>query len=323
MNHKIKKWFIAAALLIIIGLLILVIAVAMFGWGFSKLGTEKYVSNTYYINDSFEDISIITDTADIAFLPSEDGKCVVECYEEENIKHAVGVSDGTLTVDVHDERKWYEYIDISFDSPKISIYLPENEYASLFINESTGEIIIPENFKFENIDISLSTGDVKNYACASDLIKIKASTGDILLENITAGALDLSVSTGEIEVKNAECNWNIEIGVSTGKTFLSGVSCMNLITDGSTGDISLSDVLAEGFFSIERGTGDVSFDACDAAAIWVKTDTGDVKGTLLSDKIFLVESDTGRIDVPKSVTGGKCEITTDTGNIKITVEQAS
>ena len=50
-----------------------------------------------------------------------------------------------------------------------------------------------------------------------------------------------------------------------------------------------------------------------------KTYTGDVEGSVLTDKVFIVRTDTGRIDVPKSITGGRCEITTETGNIKISV----
>jgi len=47
----------------------------------------------------------------------------------------------------------------------------------------------------------------------------------------------------------------------------------------------------------------------------IKTDTGNVTGTLLSEKVFLVETDTGRINVPRTTAGGVCEITTDTGDV--------
>ena len=58
-----------------------------------------------------------------------------------------------------------------------------------------------------------------------------------------------------------------------------------------------------------------------AAEILIKTDTGDVKGSLLSEKVFVVQTDTGSIDVPKTVSGGRCEITTDTGDIKISLHE--
>ena len=97
--------------------------------------------------------------------------------------------------------------------------------------------------------------------------------------------------------------------------------CKNVVSNGNTGAISLKNVIAAEKFSIERSTGDVKFDGCDAAEIFVKTDTGDVTGSLLSNKIFVVEADTGSVDVPKTATGGKCEITTDTGDINISIKK--
>ena len=41
---------------------------------------------------------------------------------------------------------------------------------------------------------------------------------------------------------------------------------------------------------------------------------------LFSDKIFFASTDTGSVNVPKTTTGGRCEITTDTGDIDIVVE---
>ena len=63
------------------------------------------------------------------------------------------------------------------------------------------------------------------------------------------------------------------------------------------------------------------FKNCDAAELFVESDTGDVKGSLLTDKVFITESDTGRVNVPKTVTGGKCEIITNTGDIEIVIAQ--
>ena len=102
---------------------------------------------------------------------------------------------------------------------------------------------------------------------------------------------------------------------------MADVSCQSLTSSGNTGDLILRRVIASGDFSIERSTGDVSFDACDAATLSVTTDTGNVTGTLLTDKIFIASTDTGRVSVPKTSLGGKCEITTDTGDIKIEIHK--
>ena len=289
-------------------------------WDFSKLSTGKYETNTYEISEEFSNLSMNTDTADIIFALSDDGKCRVECYEEEKAKHSVAVQENTLVMKMIDEKSWYDYIGINFGSPKITVYLPKAEYTSLFINGSTGDIEIPKNFKFEGVDISLSTGDVNFFASASKLIIIKTSTGNICVENTSAGTLDLSASTGRITVSNVICGGDANINVSTGRTNLNNIECKNLTSSGDTGNISLNNVIAAEKFSIKRNTGDVRFDGSDAAEILVETDTGDVTGTFLSEKTFFVETDTGSVDVPESITGGRCEITTNTGDIELDIQ---
>lgn len=320
MSKKTKRWLIIATSLVLIGGIIFGGAMTVLKWDFSKLSTSKYKTNTYKINNEFSSISIKAKTADIIFVVSDNKECKVVCYEEEKAKHSVAVQNGTLTINSVDDRKWYEYIGINIVTPKITVYLPDSEYEKLNIKNSTGDIEIAKDFTFKNIDIEASTGDVKNYASAAELIKIKTNTGTILLEDISAGALELSVSTGKTTAKSVTCHGNITTFVSTGDTHLENITCNSLISNGSTGDISLKKVIAEEKFTIERSTGDVIFDNCDSAELFVKTDTGDVTGTLLSDKVFLVETDTGSIDVPKSINGGKCEIITDTGDVKVSVK---
>ena len=62
----------------------------------------------------------------------------------------------------------------------------------------------------------------------------------------------------------------------------------------------------------------MKFKDVDAKDVSVTTDTGDVRGNLLSDKIFFTRTDTGEISVPQTTTGGKCEIMTSTGDIRLT-----
>lgn len=320
MSKSTKIWLTSAAFLVIIGLIMFAVVLAVNNWDFTVLSTVKYETNTYRQNYEFNNISIETQTADIVFALSDDSNCKVVCYEAENAYHSVSVKDGTLTIGLIYAKKWYENIGIEIGSPKITVYLPKTEYGTLFIKESTGDIDIPKDLSFEKIDIWASTGDINNRANALKSIKIATNTGNITIENVTATAVDLSVSTGKISAKSMQCTGDIKINVTTGNTELTDIKCKSLISNGSTGDIFLNNVIAKQRFSIERSTGDVKFNSCDAEEIFITSDTGYVKGNLLSDKVFIAQSDTGNINVPKTVTGGKCEITTDTGDIKITVE---
>ena len=221
--------------------------------------TVKLETNEYEIKETFENIKIITDTADIDFVLSENLNTLIICEEHKNIKHSVNIKENTLLIEVDDNRKWYEHIGIS--TSKITIYLSKNEYDE-FITES--------------------------------------DTGNIRIKSINANKLDLSTSTGNLKIVNTKCK--------------------NLFSESDTGNILLENVMASEKFKIETDTGDVKFKDSDASDIFVKTDTGNVTGNLLTDKVIFAESDTGNIDVPKIITDEKCEIITDTGDIKITID---
>ena len=312
--------FIVAASLILLGIIIFAGAMTVIGWNFRSFDTNKFETNTHEITDAFGSICVDTDTADIALFKSEDGRCKVVCYEDTRLRHSVSVTDGALTIKLEDTRKWYEHISLfSFGNSMISIYLPEAEYSALTVREDTGDIGIPKALRFESIIIKCSTGDVRCYASTSGKINISTTTGSIMLESISAGSAELSVSTGNIKISSMVCEGELDIAVSTGKSELRDISAQSLISSGTTGKISLYNVITAEKLSVKRSTGDVRLDGCDAAEISIVTDTGDVSGSLLSEKVFIVRTDTGDVDVPKTATGGICEITTDTGDIEISI----
>ncbi len=318
MRKKTIVGLIVATSLILIGAIIFGGVMMALDWDFSKISTVKYETNEYEINDSYKNIKVITDTADITFISAENTKVV--CYEETKIKHSVTVKDDTLVIEANDTRKWYEYIGITFGSPKITVYIPAGEYGALTVNASTSDTEISKEFKFESIDISQSTGDVKCLASANGDMKIKTSTGYITVENITTRSLNLAVTTGDIVVSDTKCVGDLSVKVTTGKVELENIRCSNVISTGDTGDITLTNVITDKSIDIERTTGDIKLNGCDASELVIVTDTGNVKGTLLSDKVFIAKTDTGSIKVPETTSGGKCKITTDTGDIKIEIK---
>ena len=236
-------------------LMLLIIGIILYG----LLVTRKLETNEYEIKENFNNIKIITNTADIDLVLSENLNTLIVCEEHKNIKHTVNIKENTLLIEVDDNRKWYEHIGISIS--KITVYLPKSEYGEL---------------------------------------KMQADTGNVHIENINANKLDLSTLTGNLKIVNTKCK--------------------NLFSETDTGNISLENVIASEKFIIETDTGNIKFKASDASDIFVKTDTGNVTGNLLTDKVIFAESDTGNIDVPKVMADEKCEIITDTGDIKITIE---
>lgn len=280
MAHTTKVWLTTGAGLVILGLLIFAAVMMHNHWDFSKLSTVKYVTNTYPVTEGFTDIWIKTNTADIQILPSDSESCQVICHEEENALHTVSVEDGCLTVRLRENQKWYAHIGINIGSPRLTVTLPRAVYQS---------------------------------------VTVEGSTGNVLVEKLSAENADIRVSTGHVTLSELTCSGSLRVDVSTGRTDLNHVSCGTFTSTGSTGSVKLSDVTAEQQLFLRRNTGDVKLDRCDAGELMLQTNTGDVTGTLRSDKMFVAQTSTGHIDVPKTAGGGRCQISTSTGDIHISI----
>lgn len=290
---------IVAICLVVTGMILFAITLGINGWDFRHLDTRIFETNTHPISTEFHSILVETDTPDIRVLPSPDRSCKVVCYETENARHTVTAENGTLTIRLVKNQKWYDYIGIQFESPKITVYLPEAVYESLSVHADTGDVEVSDDLTFEQISISVSTGDIH-------------------LEDITAKSITMTQSTGDVVARNVQCQQFHSTG-STGDLELHDLTASEIISIArSTGDVNMKASTALQV-SIQTDTGDVRFEACDAEEIVIHTDTGDVTGTLLTPKIFQVETDTGRVDVPESGTGGKCQVKTDTGDIQVEI----
>lgn len=300
MNKCSKKWLFVATVLTIVGAIVFAGALAIINFDFTKLSTQKLETNTYEFNEDFENIFVNVETAAVTFIPSDDGVCRIECVEEKSLTHSAKIENGTLTIEAVNNRKWYDYICINFWSPKVTVYLPKDVYTSILVSTVTGNIEIPDKFSFETVAVKGTTSNVSCYANVSESIELNTTTGNITLNSTQSEAVKLSASTGKVVVND--------------------VACSKLTANSSAGHIQLKNVIAEESIKLENTTGGVEFDGCDAAGITVQTSTGNVKGTLLSEKIFVTDTGTGRINVPKTTSGGKCEITTSTGDIEIELE---
>ena len=195
--------------------------------------------------------------------------------ETNEVSLEVKLVNDTLIICIADERKFYDQM-FDFTIYKLDLFLSK-------------DII-------ENIDIKCSTGDINIHDGLNvNNLKINNSTGDIEASNCDLGCLDINTSTGNIDLKNVGCQkLNIEI---------------------TTGNTKLTNVLVEEDLNINGSTGNVYLNDFDAKNIYIKLSTGNVKGTILTNKFFIVSSSTGDVVVPETRYGGKCKISTSTGNI--------
>ena len=179
-----------ALILMVVGILVCLAALAFAGFDFSRLSTGNYETRTVPVSEAFRSITVTGDTERIAFAPSADGTCSVAFRERENEPHTVTVEDGILTIENTSRNAWH-FFDFSFftDHPSITVYLPGTVYQALSVSSDTGDVEIPADFAFDSIQVHVSTGDVRCGASATGKVDIQTSTGSVSLAEMSAGEI--------------------------------------------------------------------------------------------------------------------------------------
>lgn len=304
---------------IVLGSLLLVGGGVVLGVGIAHSKEDsKIVTREHAIEETFENINIDIETANLEFVTTS-GEAKVVCEERENIEHVVEVKENTLSVRYTEEAmKWYEKVfNFNWKKERITVYLPVTTYGDVSIKCSTGKMNIEGEYTFNNLEISASTGALTLNTDVVNKLEVKMSTGAINLEDMSAKEMDIKASTGDIALKNVNVEEKINIKASTGDADLRKVRAKNLQVNLSTGDLDLNDVLIEEHTEFKASTGKFTFTAFDSETLKCKTDTGDIKGSIISQHVIFAKSDTGKVDVPHYTTGGEWDIETDTGRIVI------
>ena len=318
MSRTAKTWLIIAGILVVLGPALIVFSAAG-GVGFSNIGREKYEEKTYEIGATFDQIDVKTDIANVVLATADE--CRVVCDSSEKLTDSAEVKNGALVIRSEKNTKWYDNLfSFSFNSPKIKVYLPEKMYNTLKIESETGDAVIAEGLTFGNL---LIAGDTSDIACAADIkdsAGFAVSTGDITLGG-SVGTANIATTTGDVVMLSVKGTGDISVATDTGDINIEKSTCDGCSIKSNTGDITLTNTVAGGTLDIRSNTGDVTFDRSDGKAVTVNTTTGEVEGSLLSEKIISVKTSTGEVKVPDSSAGGKCEITTTTGDVTITVER--
>ncbi len=266
----------------------------------------KHSKITLYLPKSeYERIEIEQDTGDIT------------------IDKALGFKDIKLQTDTGDVFVFASaenLCKISTDTGHITV--KDITAESFSAKRSTGRLSIENLTVTGRAEIRGSTGNaaLKNISVGGAL-DIATSTGKIVADTLTAESLSINGGTSKIALSDVTVKTSADIKNSTGDVSVTGMAADSLAIKLSTGDILLKDCVLKSKIQVNTSTGNIVFDSSDAPDISVHTDTGSVTGTLLTGKIFDAESDTGSITVPEDSTeGGRCEITTDTGRISISIK---
>lgn len=278
-----KISLIAAAVLILAGGVVSGTAYALSGFDITKFNSIQYSEKEYEFTADIKEIHIEAVECDVQLMTSSDGKYHVKVYDGENIYHKVSAENGTLEIIRHDDRKWWESMDIDFFTNEmvITVAVPKNEFEKLYAESVSGDIEIGQEFSFDSAELITTSGEIDFGGGAKMELEVSTVSGDITISGVDTDGAFIETTSGEVKLKS----------VIADKAEITSVS------------------------------GDITFDGCDGGEFDVDTTSGDVKGTLLSGKDFETDTVSGDIDLPKAAENGTFNVATVSGDIKLKIRE--
>ena len=287
---------IIAAALIVIGLVIALIGLFLLDFKVDRLEAMELVEKTYPIQGDFSNISILTSDYDVNLLLAEDGVPRLAAKEARRVRHSMEVTDGTLSIQIQDDRGFRDRIGIFIQSPSMTLYLPESSYETLLIETTSGDISIPDSFTFTDAALKSNSGSIGSAANVTNRLSSEATSGSVTLSNAAVGFVEASANSGSV--------------------VLSDITADTLEIETTSGSIHLRDILASCSLSLSSTSGGIRLSKCDAPEIQIKTTSGSVTGQLLTPKYFQVDTNSGTVSVPYAVAAEICRIETTSGSVR-------
>ena len=209
----------------------------------------------------------------------------------------------------------YQKILIDAKEAKVEIETSSNDTTKLVFFEDQKRRYV---FDVQNGTLTVRLQKTKWYNFLR--IGFKRSEIKICVPESILEALTVKATIGCVAISSIVCTGYISVQTNTGKVTVCDTSCKAFHSKTGTGNVVLSKLMATDTVSLKCNTGKVSLNDCNAREFLVKTNTGNVFGKLPSNTVFAVKTHTGKIEIPKTaigeVIGARCEIKTNTGNIK-------
>lgn len=254
MHNWEKRMMRMGLMLLLIGAMLSVGALAVNGFSFDGLEGISYEVVTYVPEGEFDRLDVSAVDAEIHIQPAQDGVCRVVCDEREDAQYSVEVQNGVLTV--YCEDNWRTGIHINLKTPLLMIELPEKEYVEMKIHSVSGDVNVT-GLRIDALAIDATSGEIELEKLELGSLDVETVSGDVdLQDSVATGDVTIRTTSGEIELENADAA-NFEITTVSGDVEGTLRSGKSFDVHTVSGDVKLPQSASGGTFKASTTSGDV------------------------------------------------------------------
>lgn len=235
MKKSTKTSIVTGVVIVVIGVVVLLCALAMSGWNFSKV--DNWEQKTFTTDADVTKLAIEVDVGEVVIHRSNASNIVVNYdYNDQYTPTFEENVAGVLSIETA-KKNWYQFNFWFEKAPTIEIEIPQDCSPDIVLVLNAGKVAFGDGDWGELIDVTLNAGvllmgnvavktmyldinagafDANKIEC--DLFRCSVSAGTANVKKLDSNKISLNVSAGAVELRlaGAQMDYNATVSVSAG-----------------------------------------------------------------------------------------------------------
>lgn len=181
---------------------------------FSKNSNQKII-----VDQSFSNIEISTNNAAVEIVPSKSSEATVKYsgkkVKTSNFKFKADVRGDTLSVQLKEKRRFFNWIGSSSFDIKLTVSVPEKQYESIRSNSDNGSVSA-EDIQAKEVVLDTKNGSILVENVEATDVNVKTNNGRIILDDVQ-GKINGRSNNGRITLITKKLDQPIELATDNGR----------------------------------------------------------------------------------------------------------
>ncbi len=208
--RAIIKAIIAGSVIIGVGLIVFMIALALNGWKFAP----DFEMAQYTPEGEIKELKIDNSVGNVKTEFYDGDKVIVDYPKSDRYTMTVEEKDGVLTVNGLNKKHWYYFSILPSTLPVTTVKIPKDTVLKLSVTVNAGQVELAEGEYLEaNVTINAGSVSVLGMTCSD--FKCEVNAGSVSVKSLESASLDCKVKAGSFGAERIACP-QVSVNVSAG-----------------------------------------------------------------------------------------------------------
>lgn len=209
------KAIIAGSVIIGVGLILFIVALALNGWKF----VPEFDMAQFTAQGEIKELKIDNSVGNVKTEFYDGDRVIVDYPVSSRYSMTVEEKDGVLSVDGLNKRHWYHFSFLPSSLPETVVNIPRNTVLKLAVTVNAGKVELAAG-EYAEAAVTVNAGSLNVLGAACSDFKCEVNAGSASVKTLECASLDCKIKAGSFDAERISCP-SVRVDVSAGSADLS------------------------------------------------------------------------------------------------------